>query len=55
MAVVMAACGLGHTLVVTHNGALWACGCGLHGRLGLNDDVCVVDLIRRVPVWNSKV
>ena len=55
LAVVMAACGLGHTLVMTHNGALWACGCGLHGRLGLNDDVCVVDLIRRVPVWNSKV
>jgi alpha-tubulin suppressor-like RCC1 family protein len=35
--VVMAACGSWHTLVVTQEGALWACGCGLSGRLGLND------------------
>jgi alpha-tubulin suppressor-like RCC1 family protein len=34
--VVMAACGRIHTLVVTHDGALWACGGGRRGRLGLN-------------------
>ena len=34
---VMAACGDGHTLVVTQEGALWACGYGLNGQLGLND------------------
>ena len=34
-AVVMAACGDQHTLVVTCDGALWACGCGEDGRLGL--------------------
>ena len=37
-AVVMAACGGSHTLVVTQDGALWACGCGRDGRLGLNDE-----------------
>ena len=36
-AVVMAACGYLHTLVVTQDGALWACGWGGKGRLGLND------------------
>ena len=36
-AVVMAACGQRHTLVVTHDGALWACGEGRYGQLGLND------------------
>ena len=36
-AAVMAACGDEHTLVVTHDGALWACGCGHYGRLGLNN------------------
>jgi hypothetical protein len=36
-AVVMAACGAAHTLVVTQDGALWACGDGNHGELGLND------------------
>ena len=35
--VVMAACGDDHTLVVTQDGALWACGRGLYGELGLND------------------
>jgi len=35
--VVMAACGDDHTLVVTEDGALWACGRGLYGELGLND------------------
>tara|TARA_B100001142_G_scaffold325496_1_gene379190 strand:+ start:133 stop:1521 length:1389 start_codon:yes stop_codon:yes gene_type:complete len=35
--VVMAACGGAHTLVVTHDGALWACGEGWYGQLGLND------------------
>ena len=35
--VVMAACGGAHTLVVTHDGALWACGFGVNGKLGLND------------------
>ena len=37
-AVVMAACGHLHTLVVTHDGALWACGRGLHGELGLHEN-----------------
>ena len=37
-AVVMAACGVKHTLVVTEDGALWACGCGEYGKLGLNDE-----------------
>ena len=37
-AVVMAACGGAHTLAVTHDGALWACGWGLFGQLGLNDE-----------------
>ena len=37
-AVVMAACGSFHTLVVTHDGALWACGRGFNGLLGLSDD-----------------
>ena len=37
-AAVMAACGDEHTLVVTHDGALWACGSGEFGRLGLNDE-----------------
>ena len=36
--VVMAACGTVHTLVVTHDGALWACGRGDKGQLGLNDE-----------------
>jgi alpha-tubulin suppressor-like RCC1 family protein len=36
--VVMAACGKAHTLVVTEDGGLWACGRGAYGRLGLNDD-----------------
>jgi hypothetical protein len=34
----MAACGKAHTLVVTEDGGLWACGAGGYGRLGLNDD-----------------
>ena len=33
----MASCGYDHTLVVTQDGALWACGEGGNGRLGLND------------------
>ena len=37
MPVVMAACGGVHTLAVTHNGGLWACGRGGAGQLGLND------------------
>ncbi len=36
--VVTAACGSDHTLVVTQDGALWACGRGLDGQLGLNDE-----------------
>ena len=36
-AVVMAACGGGHTLVAMQDGALWACGRGGGGRLGLNN------------------
>tara|TARA_Y100000389_G_scaffold64397_1_gene60455 strand:+ start:3783 stop:5207 length:1425 start_codon:yes stop_codon:yes gene_type:complete len=35
--VVMVACGDGHTLVVTQDGALWASGNGHRGRLGLDD------------------
>ena len=34
----MAACGRSHTLVVALEGALWACGLGSFGRLGLNDE-----------------
>ena len=33
-----AACGDDHTLVVTCDGALWACGRGHQGQLGLGDD-----------------
>jgi hypothetical protein len=33
----MASCGRGHTLVVTQDGALWACGGGSNGQLGLDD------------------
>ena len=36
-AVVMAACGSFHTLVVTEDGALWVCGGGDYGQLGLNN------------------
>ena len=36
-AAVMAACGSEHTLVVTHDGALWACGRGDKGQLGLDN------------------
>jgi alpha-tubulin suppressor-like RCC1 family protein len=36
--VVMAACGGLHTLVVTQDGGLWACGRGYAGQLGLNDE-----------------
>ena len=36
--VVMAACGGSHTLVVTQDGGLWACGRGYDGQLGLNDE-----------------
>jgi alpha-tubulin suppressor-like RCC1 family protein len=35
--VVMAACGMAHTLVVTQDGALWVCGRGYDGQLGLSD------------------
>ena len=35
---VMASCGAGHTLVVTHDGALWACGDGGDWQLGLDDE-----------------
>ena len=35
--VVMAACGRNHTLAVTQDGGLWACGRGCKGQLGLND------------------
>tara|TARA_B100001142_G_scaffold321015_1_gene367042 strand:- start:7678 stop:9135 length:1458 start_codon:yes stop_codon:yes gene_type:complete len=35
-AVAMAACAGGHTLVVTQDGALWVCGFGRDGQLGLN-------------------
>jgi len=33
----MAACGSSHTLFVTQEGRLWACGNGRKGQLGLND------------------
>ena len=33
----MAASGARHTLIVTEEGVLWACGEGEHGALGLND------------------
>jgi len=34
----MAACGTSHTLFLTGEGMLWACGDGIGGRLGLNDE-----------------
>jgi hypothetical protein len=34
----MAACGFSHTLVVTQDGGLWACGSGYDRQLGLNDE-----------------
>ena len=37
--VLMVACGHAHTLAVSKAGALYACGWGLHGQLGLNDKV----------------
>ena len=37
-AMVMAACGANHTLLVTHDGALWARGDGGSGQLGLDDN-----------------
>jgi len=33
-----AACGLGHTLIVTKNGKLWVCGRGQYGVLGLGNE-----------------
>ena len=33
----MVACGDAHTLAVTRAGALYACGLGMYGQLGLND------------------
>ena len=45
-AVVMGACGEDHTMVVTRDGALWACGWGGHGRLGLNDEAGRVHFAR---------
>ena len=33
----MVACGVAHTLAVTRAGALYACGYGAHGQLGLMD------------------
>jgi len=37
--VLMVACGKFHTLAVTQTGALYTCGCGERGRLGLGDSV----------------
>jgi alpha-tubulin suppressor-like RCC1 family protein len=37
MGAAFAACGDDHTLVVTADGELWACGLGQHGELGLGD------------------
>jgi alpha-tubulin suppressor-like RCC1 family protein len=34
----MASCGGWHTLVVTQDGGLWACGAGEDGQLGLNNE-----------------
>ena len=45
-AVMMAACGTMHTLVVTSDGALWACGCGNNGQLGLNDRANRLSFVR---------
>lgn len=35
----MVACGNFHTLAVTQTGALYTCGCGERGRLGLGDGI----------------
>jgi alpha-tubulin suppressor-like RCC1 family protein len=37
--VVMVACGSFHSLVVTEDGALWACGLGNSGQLGLDSNI----------------
>ena len=47
-AVVMAACGSMHTLVVTEDGALWACGFGLYRHLGLSDRVVTWPVFQRI-------
>jgi len=36
-AVLMAACGYDHTVVLTDSGAVWTCGTGLRGQLGHGD------------------
>ena len=46
--VLMVACGSFHTLVVTRAGALYACGCGGEGQLGLNDRVSSRNVFERV-------
>jgi len=55
--VVTAACGGQHTLVVTQEGALWACGCGCDGRLGLNDvaDRHVFERVGRAAFGGARV
>ena len=55
--VVMAACGNEHTLVVTQDGALWACGKNLWGQLGLNDvaDRHVFERVKAEAFGGAKV
>lgn len=35
--VIQVAAGWNHSLVITANGDIWACGYGAHGQLGLGD------------------
>ena len=36
----------GHTIVVTHGGAMWGCGCGHNGQLDVGDRACRRTLVR---------
>jgi hypothetical protein len=55
--VLMVACGHYHTLVVTWAGALYACGAGGHGQLGLNDTFCrdVFERVRLPELTDARI
>jgi alpha-tubulin suppressor-like RCC1 family protein len=53
--VVMASCGFDHTLVVTQDGALWACGYGRNGQLGFNHRSSRFEFRRVVAFGGAKV
>ena len=43
---VMLAAGGEHTMVVTHDGVLWGCGCRDYGQLGVGDRADRLTLVR---------